>query len=110
MRSLRREPVLLLALLAAIALVLAFILYPQTQVVLVPGPEGYVAFLNGGTWVRPLVNSLQVTGLSTTTAVVLGFIFAYAMVYTPIPWKPFFRIIGILPLLSPPFVVAAVYI
>jgi iron(III) transport system permease protein len=26
------------------------------------------------------------------------------------PWKPFFRIVGILPLLSPPFVVAAAYI
>jgi iron(III) transport system permease protein len=58
---------------------------------------------------RPLQNSLVVTVLSTTTAVLLGFVFAYAMVYTPIPWKPFFRIIGILPLLSPPFVVATVY-
>jgi iron(III) transport system permease protein len=110
MRSLQREPVLLLALLAAIALVLAFIVYPQIQVVLVPGPDGYVSFLTGGTWTLPLTNSIKITLLSTTTAVLLGFVFAYAMVYTPMPWKPFFRIIGILPLLSPPFVVAAVYI
>ena len=109
MRSLRREPGLLLALLAAVVLALAFIVYPQVQVVVAPGPAGYAAFLAGGTWLRPLINSLEVTALSTTTAVVLGFIFAYAMVYTPIPWKPLFRIIGILPLLSPPFVVAAVY-
>jgi iron(III) transport system permease protein len=110
MRSLQREPVLLLALLAAIGLVLAFIVYPQVQVVLVPGTDGYVKFFEGGTWVNPLINSLKITALSTTTAVLLGFVFAYAMVYTPMPWKPFFRIIGILPLLSPPFVVAAVYI
>ncbi len=110
MRSLQREPVLLLALLAAIGLVLAFIVYPQLQVVIAPGPSGYVSFLTGTTWVKPLLNSLQVTALSTTTAVALGFLFAYAMVYTPMPWKPFFRIVGILPLLSPPFVVAAVYI
>src|SRR6266571_5322017 len=110
MRSLRREPVLLLALLAAISLVLAFIVYPQIQVVLVPGADGYVAFLNGGTWVGPLANSVQVMALSTTTAVLLGFVFAYAMVYTPMRWKPFFRIVGILPLLSPPFVVAAAYV
>src|SRR2546428_3745930 len=109
MRSLQREPGLLLALLAAGALVLAFIVYPQIQVVLVPGADGYVAFLNGGTWVGPLANSVKVTLLSTTTAVLLGFVFAYSMVYTPMPWKPFFRIIGILPLLSPPFVVATVY-
>ena len=48
--------------------------------------------------------------LSTTTAVALGFVYAYAMVYSQMPWKPFFRLIAILPLLSPPFVVAASYI
>src|SRR2546422_3213953 len=109
MRSLQREPGLLLALLAAIVLVLAFVIVPQVVVILVPGVDGYVSFLAGGTWTRPLVNSVQVTLLSTTTAVTLGFVFAYSMVYTPMPWKLFFRIIGILPLLSPPFVVATVY-
>ena len=109
MRSLQREPGLLLALLAAIALVLAFVVVPQIVVILVPGADGYVKFLSEGSWTRPLVNSAQVTLLSTTTAVTLGFVYAYAMVYTPMRWKPFFRIIGILPLLSPPFVVATVY-
>ena len=66
MRSLRREPVLLLALLAAIALVLAFIVDPQIQVVLVPGADGYVSFLQGGTWTLPLTNSIKITLLSTT--------------------------------------------
>lgn len=110
MTSLRREPSLLLALAIVIGLVLAFIVYPQVNVVLTPGASGYVEFLQGGTWLRPLQNSLTVTLLSTTTAVLLGFIYAYAMVYTDMPWKPFFRIVGILPLLSPPFVVAAAYI
>src|SRR3989442_764322 len=110
MRSLRREPALLLALLAVIALVLAFIVYPQVQVVVAPGPGGYVSFLEGGTWTGTLVHSLEVMALSTTTAVLLGFVYAYAMVYSEMRWKPFFRLIGILPLLSPPFVVAAAYV
>src|SRR5438093_12743100 len=110
MRSLRRETVLLLALLAVVALVRTFIVYPQVQVVIAPGPSGYVDFLQGGTWIGPLRNSVEVTLLSTTTAVLLGFVYAYAMVYSHMPWKPFFRVIGILPLLSPPFVVAAAYI
>ena len=42
MRSLQREPALLLALLAVTALVLLFVVYPQLQVVLTPGPGGYV--------------------------------------------------------------------
>ena len=109
MRSLQREPGLLLALLAVILLVTVFILYPQLRVILTPG-TGYVDFFTGGSSVRATLNSLQVMALSTTTAVLLGFVFAYAMVYTPMRWKPFFRIVGILPLLSPPFVVAAAYV
>src|SRR2546427_4021067 len=109
MRSLQREPALLLALLAVATLVLTFIVYPQLQVVLTPGPGGYVQFLQEGTWLVPLRNSVQLTLLSTTPAVLLGFVYAYAMVYSNMRWKPFFRLIGILPLLSPPFVVAAAY-
>ena len=109
MRSLQREPGLLLALLAVIALVCVFILYPQLRVIATPG-AGYVDFITGGTWVRSTWQSIQVMVLSTTTAVLLGFIFAYGMVYTNMPWKRFFRVIGILPLLSPPFVVAAAYV
>jgi iron(III) transport system permease protein len=109
MRSLQREPGVLLALLAVIALVAVFIVYPQLRVIATPG-AGYVDFITGGTWVRSTWQSIQVMVLSTTTAVLLGFVFAYGMVYTNMPWKRFFRVIGILPLLSPPFVVAAAYV
>src|SRR5438105_360165 len=110
MRSLQREPALLLALLVVTALVFLFVVYPQLQVVLTPGPGGYVQYLQEGTWVGPLRNSIQTTLFSTTTAVTLGFVYAYAMVYSNMRWKPFFRLVGILPLLSPPFIVAASYI
>ncbi len=110
MRSLRREPALLLALLAVLALVVAFIVYPQVQVIVTPGAGGYGEFFAEGSWIRPLRNSLEVMALSTTTAVALGFVYAYAMVYSDMRWKPFFRLVGILPLLSPPFVVAAAYV
>ena len=109
MRSLQREPGVLLALLAVVALVAVFIVYPQLRVIATPG-AGYVDFITGGTWVRSTWQSIQVMVLSTTTAVLLGFVFAYGMVYTNMPWKRFFRVIGILPLLSPPFVVAAAYV
>src|SRR5438477_1633814 len=109
MRSLRREPGVLLALLAVIVPVLIFIVYPQVRVVVTPG-DSYVEFFTGGTWRNSLIHSLQVMALSTTTAVTLGFIYAYAMVYSDMHWKPFFRLVGILPLLSPPFVVAASYV
>src|SRR5437667_5262179 len=110
MRKTLREPALVAAILVVVALMGMFIVYPQVRVVLVPGLKGYVEFFEGQTWVKPLINSIKITLLSTTTAVFLGFVYAYAMVYSKMPWKRFFRVIGILPLLSPPFVVAASYI
>ena len=51
MRSLQREPGLLLALLAVIVLVGIFIVYPQVRVIATPG-TGYIDFLTGGSWVK----------------------------------------------------------
>jgi iron(III) transport system permease protein len=110
-RSAVREPGLAAAILLMVALMLAFIVVPQVNVVVVPGLDGYAAFFREGpNWLRALENSLRIMALSTTTAVLLGFVYAYAMVYSNMRWKPFFRLIAILPMLSPPFVVAASYI
>src|SRR5436190_631115 len=94
-----------------LALMALFIVLPQVQVVIVPGLDGYIAFFREGpNWLNATRNSIIVMLLSTTTAVLLGFVYAYAMVYSHMPWKPFFRVLAILPMLSPPFVVAASYI
>jgi iron(III) transport system permease protein len=88
-----------------------FIVLPQVNVVLVPGLGGYRDFFEDGpNWVAATINSLRIMLFSTTTAVILGFAYAYAMVYSRMPWKPFFRVLAVLPMLSPPFVVAASYI
>jgi iron(III) transport system permease protein len=106
-----REPALGLVTLGMVTLMALFIVLPQVQVVLVPGIEGYLAFFREGpNWLNATRNSIVVMLLGTTTAVLLGFLYAYAMVYSRMPWKPFFRLIAVLPMLSPPFVVAASYI
>ncbi len=110
MRKLRREPALLLALIISLGLIAAFIIYPQVQVIITPGLGGYVNFLAAGMWSRPLLNSVVSTALATATAVLLGLVYAYAQVMSDMRGKPFFQLIGILPLLSPPFVVAASYL
>jgi iron(III) transport system permease protein len=111
MRVFVREPALGLTSLLLVGLLAVFVVFPLAQVAIVPGPEGYRAFFSEGpNWLRATQNSLTVMPLSTTTAVLLGFIYAYAMVYSHMPWKRFFRLIAVLPMLSPPFVVAASYI
>ena len=111
MRTFRREPRLGVVVAILVGLMALFIVLPQLSVILNPGLDGYVAFFREGpNWLLAARNSLVVTILSTSTAVALGFCYAYAVVYSQMRWKPFFRLIAILPMLSPPFVVAASYI
>jgi iron(III) transport system permease protein len=106
-----REPGLGVLALLIVAAMAAFIVIPMARVVVVPGLTGYQNFFaEGPNWQRATQNSIVVMLLSTPTAVILGFAYAYAMVYSRMPWKPYFRLIAILPMLSPPFVVAAAYI
>ena len=111
MKVFRREPRLGVVTLGLVLALVGFVLVPQIQVVLAPGIAGYQQFFESGpNWIRATTNSLVVMLLSTTTAVGLGFVYAYAMVYSGMPWKRFFRLVALLPMLSPPFVVAASYI
>src|SRR3954471_3489817 len=111
MKIFAREPGLGVLALLIVAAMAAFIVIPMARVVMAPGLAGYQAFFAACPhWPRATQNSIVVMLLSTTTAVLLGFAYAYAMVYSRMPWKPYFRVIAILPMLSPPFVVAAAYI
>src|SRR6185436_10015732 len=111
MRVFLREPSLGLTTLGMLLLMVLFIIVPLVQVVLVPGLEGYVRFFEEGpNWLRATGYSLLSMVFGTATAVLLGFVYAYAMVYSRMPWKPFFRVVAVLPMLSTPFVVAASYI
>lgn len=111
MKTFRREPALGFTALLLVSLMGLFILLPQLEVLVAPGVGGYQHFLSeNSSWVRALQNSLAIVVLSTATSVALGFFYAYAVVYSNMPWKPFFRLIAILPMLSPPFAVAFSYI
>src|ERR687885_67619 len=111
MRVFVREPSLGAVTLGMVGLMGVFIVLPQVLVVLAPGLNGYQTFFREGpNWLRATQNSLTVMLLSTTTAVLLGFVYAFGMTRAEMRWKPFFRLIAVLPMLSPPFVVAASYV
>ncbi|HEX7056697.1 MAG TPA: iron ABC transporter permease [Bacilli bacterium] len=56
------------------------------------------------------MNSLQMTVISTITCTVLAFVFAYAIARLDVPLKGLFKFITLLPIVSPPFIVALSYI
>jgi len=93
-----------------IAFLALFVLFPVAKVFVYPSLKDYAYILSRPRSIRALKNSLFITFLSTISTTILGFLFAYAMNYTAMPGKRFFRAVLYLPLLSPPFVVALSWI
>src|SRR5208337_279552 len=104
-----REPGLLLVLVFILACLFLFVLAPTCATLLFPAPRDYAAILSGPRYLRAALNSLFITVLSTGTATLFGFLFAYTVARTDVPGRRFFKVVAILPLFSPPFMVAFSY-
>lgn len=104
-----REPGLLLVLVFVLACLFLFVLAPTCATLLFPAPRDYAAVLTGPRYLRAALNSLFITVLSTGTATLFGFLFAYTVTRTDVPGRRFFRVLALLPLFSPPFMVAFSY-
>jgi iron(III) transport system permease protein len=105
-----REPVLFLVIWVVILSLVVFVVYPSIRVFLYPSGKDFVSILTDPRYQKSILNSLQIVVLSTLSATVLGFIYAYAITRTDIPLRKFFKGISLLPLFSPPFMVAFSYI
>src|SRR3989442_1519869 len=68
------DPVLLLGFLATTLIIALFVLYPVIRVVTYPSSQDFVGLLAHPRWMRAIVNSLTMAGLSTVTACLLGMI------------------------------------
>lgn len=113
MRRLVRDPVLL-GLVAVISLLLlGFIVFPLVKVVQhsiwpkgVFSPKYFVQFFQRSYYWRPLLNSMVVGALVSLCGTAVAFLFAYGITRTDIPFKRAFRLIAIMPIVSPPFLIA----
>lgn len=110
LQRLVREPLLLLAVLFIFVLLYVFIVLPLVrvfQVSLVTGDNPWQLYIDlfSNWYMRSaLTNSLLTGAISAIGAVLVGFILAYTVVKVDIPFKRFFDFMGILPIISPPFV------
>jgi len=108
-----KEPLLLISIIAIFYFLLVFVAFPIFQVfknsIFINKQldfSNYLAIFSKRYYFQPFFNSM-ILGISTATVgTVVGFIFAYALTRTPIPFKNFFRVIATFPIISPPFVVA----
>ncbi len=115
-RRLRREPVLLVTLQAAIIALIVFVLWPLAQVFVEgfkagQGVEGFSLAQFEKLLAMPMVaratrNTMLIGVITATLATLIGTLVAYTLTLTDVPLKRWLRILVILPLVSPPFAVS----
>lgn len=101
MSRLIKDPSSLLLVLISFALLCLFVIYPLIFVVFIPSGDNWITFFSKGRYGTALLNTIVSSSLSALTATVFGFIYAYAINYSNIAGKKFFRFIAFLPLLAP---------
>ncbi|WP_055665667.1 ABC transporter permease [Desnuesiella massiliensis] len=113
MKKIWRDPMLLITIVFVLISLAVFILYPLFSVLKVSFIKGSSFTLNAywetlkniefqKTLKNTLVLGAVVGGLST----IIGFVFAYADSYIRSHFKRLFKVVSILPIISPPFVLA----
>src|SRR2546426_5607638 len=105
-----RDPGLLAAFVAVGAALLGFVLYPTLRVISYPALADYMAVPHNARWIAATRNSLMMMLLSTASATLVGFLYAYATSREDLPGRRAFQLLSLLPLFAPPFMVAFAYI
>jgi iron(III) transport system permease protein len=104
------DPGLLAAFLLVSGVLLVFVFYPAMRVISYPALSEYLAIPDNARWIAALRNSLLMMVLSTATATLVGFVYAYATSREDLPGRRLFQLLSLLPLFAPPFMVAFAYI
>ncbi|MGH2523002.1 MAG: ABC transporter permease, partial [Anaerolineales bacterium] len=115
-RRLRREPILMVAMQAAIVGLVVFVLWPLAQVFVEgfragQGAQGFSLVQFEKLLETPMVTratwgTLVIGVTSALLSTAIGTLVAYTLTLTDAPWKGWLRILTTLPLVSPPFAVS----
>jgi iron(III) transport system permease protein len=113
LRLIWKEPLLLISILAIFYFLLVFVAFPIFQVFKTSlfinkqlDFSNYLAIFSKRYYFQPFLNSMILGVCTATIGTTIGFIFAYALTRTTLPFKNFFRLTATFPIISPPFVVA----
>ena len=108
-----RDPILMVTILGVIAIVFLFILYPLIIILKESlyykntlSLYHYKEIFRLSSTKEILWNTVYLGLIVSVISTAIGFLFAYASAYLKIPNKKIFNAIAILPMVSPPFVIA----
>lgn len=110
MKVLLREPPLLISIIVVFLLFAIFIIYPFVKILLVPSGADWSRTVTSPEFIEIFSNTIFSSLAATITAIILGFIYAYAINYTNIPGKRFFQIVALLPTMAPSIVSGLAFI
>ncbi len=110
-RMLIKDPLLFIVISAILLSLIIFIIYPLIRVIITSVlPDNQFSFkvykeiVTSWYLRRAFLNSMMMGTLTAVFGVIVGFIFAFTLARTDIPFKKFFHIIAIIPIISPPFI------
>lgn len=114
MKKIYRDPVLLLTIAFIIIALMLFILYPLFMILKDSflSKEGtltlqaYINSIQTNAFKKSFANTIKLGLFVGVTATLLAFIFAYTDAYCQSHFKKMFKIVALLPIASPPFVLA----
>ncbi|MDY6874959.1 MAG: iron ABC transporter permease [Chloroflexota bacterium] len=109
-RRLAQDGVLAVGLLISLGFLGLFVVYPLVRILSVSLSSEALAVYQRllaarGTW-RVILNTLWMGLGVASVGTLLGFLFAFVQVKLDVPFKRFFNLVGVLPVISPPFAVA----
>lgn len=109
-RRLFKDPFLVFAVLLVFLFIGTFVVFPVFKLIerslYVNGAFTFSIYEKLYRYIPPLMRSLHVGITTAFIGTVVAFIFAYALNRTDIRFKGFFRAIALLPIISPPFLLA----
>jgi iron(III) transport system permease protein len=110
LRVLARDPLLLFLVVLIMAALVVFVVLPLTRVLLASfqtpsgiGLDNYALMVERRLYRNALRNSLMVGGVVGLLGVTLGYVAAFVLTRTDVPFKRVFHTLMILPIISPPF-------
>ena len=109
-KRLKNEPLLLAVIILIVLFTCYFVVWPVLKLITLSPLKDYVVLVQTSRWARALGNSLFMMVISTISCTIVAFIFAYTMTRFDVPLKKLFRFITLLPIVSPPFIIALSYI
>lgn len=113
MKKVFNDPILFSTIVFILAILIMFILFPMYNILkesfTYKGEFSLIHYKNIKEMQENFIIILNTLKLGVVTSVIstaIGFFFAYGMTYVKIPFRKFFNSIAILPIVSPPFVIA----